>query len=101
MNMTRTIAAVLSLAALSAVGAAQTAVDKAIPPYKAAKGVSGKIKVAGSDSMAEEVAHWQQGFKVFYPAVITEAEGKGSGSAPPALTEGTAQFGAMSRDLKS
>ena len=75
MNMTRTIAAVLSLAALSAVGAAQTAVDKAIPPYKAAKGVSGKIKVAGSDSMAEEVAHWQQGFKVFYPAVITEAIG--------------------------
>ncbi|MFM7414123.1 MAG: substrate-binding domain-containing protein, partial [Planctomycetota bacterium] len=41
-----------------------------------------------------------EGFKKFYPGVGEGIEGKGSASAPPALTEGTCTFGPMSRDWK-
>jgi hypothetical protein len=36
------------------------------------------------------VALWAEGFKKSYPSVQEGIEGKGSASAPPALTEGTA-----------
>ena len=47
------------------------------------------------------VALWAEGFKKFYPAVREGIEGKGSASAPPALTEGTSTFGPMSRPWKA
>ena len=43
---------------------------------------------------------WAEGFKKAYPNVKLEIEGKGSATAPPALIEGTAQFGPMSRPMK-
>jgi phosphate transport system substrate-binding protein len=43
---------------------------------------------------------WAEGFKKQYPAVSIEIEGKGSSTAPPALIEGTATFGPMSRTMK-
>jgi phosphate transport system substrate-binding protein len=43
---------------------------------------------------------WQEGFRKFYPNVKIEIEGKGSSSAPPALIEGSAAFGPMSREMK-
>ncbi|MEZ4388608.1 MAG: phosphate ABC transporter substrate-binding protein [Candidatus Krumholzibacteriia bacterium] len=36
-----------------------------------------------------------------YPSVQVEIEGKGSSTAPPALIEGTSNFGPMSRPMKS
>src|SRR5262249_17041039 len=36
----------------------------------------------------------------FYPAVQLSVQGKGSGTAPTALIEGTAHFGPMSREMK-
>ncbi len=72
-----------------------------LPAYTAASGVSGTIKFAGSDSMVNLDTYWCQGFRKFYPNVQAEVEGKGSATAPPALTAGTANFGAMSRPMKA
>ena len=44
---------------------------------------------------------WLEGFRKYYPSVTIQVEGKGSSTAPPALIEGTAQFGPMSRPMKA
>ena len=79
---------------------AQVAVDAGLPDYKAVQGVSGTIKGIGSDTMNNMMALWAEGFKKMYPNVQVEIEGKGSSTAPPALIEGTATFGPMSRSMK-
>jgi phosphate transport system substrate-binding protein len=85
----------------STVASAQSVVvDSLLPEYKAVQGVSGTIKSIGSDTMNNVMAHWGEAFKKFYPNVKIEVEGKGSSTAPPALTEGTSQFGPMSREMK-
>jgi phosphate transport system substrate-binding protein len=76
-------------------------VDPKIPSYKPAEGVSGTIKSVGSDTMNNLMALWRDEFLRFYPGVTIEVEGKGSGTAPPALIEGTATFGPMSRPIKA
>jgi phosphate transport system substrate-binding protein len=82
--------------------AQSTKVDSALPDYKGgASGVSGSIKSVGSDTILNLMTDWAQSFKKMYPNVTTEVEGKGSGTAPPALTEGLAQFGPMSRPMKA
>ncbi len=75
-------------------------VDPKLPSYKVVAGVSGKLKSIGSDTMNNEMTYWAEGFVRFYPNVQAEIEGKGSTTAPPALIEGTAQFGPMSRAMK-
>jgi phosphate transport system substrate-binding protein len=76
-------------------------IDPALQPYQKVAGeVAGSLKFVGSDTMNNLVALWAEGFKKFYPGVREAIEGKGSASAPPALTEGTATFGPMSRDWK-
>jgi phosphate transport system substrate-binding protein len=46
------------------------------------------------------VTLWAEDFRKVYPNVQVEIEGKGSSTAPPALVEGTATFGPMSRTMK-
>ncbi|MGH7163850.1 MAG: PstS family phosphate ABC transporter substrate-binding protein [Planctomycetota bacterium] len=75
-------------------------VDPALAKYTPVKGVSGNIKSIGSDSMNNLMTLWAEGFKTMYPNVQIEIEGKGSSTAPPALMEGTATFGPMSREMK-
>ena len=76
-------------------------IDPALKPYAKVGGeVAGSLKCVGSDTMNNLVALWAEGFKKSYPSVQEGIEGKGSASAPPALTEGTATFGPMSRDWK-
>jgi len=76
-------------------------IDPLIPSYKAVEGVSGSIKSIGSDTMNNLMALWRDEFLRFYPGVTVEVDGKGSNTAPPALTEGTAAFGPMSRPMKA
>lgn len=76
-------------------------VDASIPDYKAVQGITGTVKSIGSDSMINLMTAWSEDFKRFYPSVQTEIEGKGSGTAPPALIENQAQFGPMSRPMKA
>lgn len=80
--------------------AQQVKVDPKIPAYKPAKGVSGTIKSVGSDTMNNLMTYWSEGFRKHYPNVKVEIEGKGSGTAMPAMIEGTANFGPMSRSPK-
>jgi phosphate transport system substrate-binding protein len=77
-------------------------VDAGLPEYHkiGAADMSGTIKSVGSDTMNNLMTLWGEGFKKEYPSVTIEIEGKGSGTAGPALIEGTATFGPMSRDLK-
>ncbi|MFM9024991.1 MAG: PstS family phosphate ABC transporter substrate-binding protein [Planctomycetaceae bacterium] len=90
----------MAAAACAAVAVAQDS-DPALATYEKAPGeVAGALKFVGSDTMNNLVALWAEGFKKVYPGVREAIEGKGSASAPPALTEGTATFGPMSRDWK-
>jgi phosphate transport system substrate-binding protein len=92
--------AFLTLALLAAPALAQVAVDPAFTAYKSVSGVSGSLKSIGSDSLNNLMTLWSEGFRAQYPSVKIEIEGKGSSTAPPALIEGTAQFGPMSRPMK-
>jgi phosphate transport system substrate-binding protein len=77
-----------------------TSVDPALKAYAKVSGVSGMIKSVGSDTMNNMMALWAEGFRTFYPNVQVEIEGKGSGTAPPALISGQSTFGPMSRKIK-
>ncbi|MBM3547531.1 MAG: phosphate ABC transporter substrate-binding protein [Alphaproteobacteria bacterium] len=98
-NSLRLAAAALALAALPLAVQAQ-ALDPKLPEYKPVSGVSGNLKSIGSDSLNNLMTLWAEGFRARYPNVQIEIEGKGSGTAPPALIAGTAQFGPMSRPMK-
>ncbi|HMP88611.1 MAG TPA: phosphate ABC transporter substrate-binding protein [Kiritimatiellia bacterium] len=76
-------------------------VDPNLPEYTRVEGVSGNLNSIGSDSLNNLMALWAEGFRAFYPNVNIQIEGKGSSTAPPALIEGTAQLGPMSRPMKS
>ena len=92
----------LAVAITAAVAATAAVVaDTAFPAYKKAGAVAGSLKSIGSDTMNNEMALWAEGFRGFHPEVKIEVEGKGSSTAPPALIAGTANFGPMSRAMKS
>ncbi|MHC4952765.1 MAG: PstS family phosphate ABC transporter substrate-binding protein [Planctomycetota bacterium] len=88
------------LVAATVVGASSL-VDKNLPSYKPTSGVSGNIKSEGSDTMNNLMTLWAEGYKKIYPSVAVEIVGKGSSTAPPALTNNTSTFGPMSRRMKS
>src|SRR3990172_3493489 len=75
-------------------------VDQSLPAYEPVSGISGSISSIGSDTLNNLMTFWAEGFKARYPNVKIQIEGKGSSTAPPALIEGTAQFGPMSRQMK-
>lgn len=91
-------AAALNLAAAAA-GAAE--VDPDLPAYETSSGVSGNVTSVGSDTLANLMTLWAEGFKRFYPSVNVQIQAAGSSTAPPALTEGTSNLGPMSRRMKS
>jgi phosphate transport system substrate-binding protein len=75
-------------------------VDPKIPQYTKVSGVSGSLSSVGSDTLNNLMTLWAEAFKKQYPNVRIQIEGKGSSTAPPALIEGTAQLGPMSRQMK-
>jgi phosphate transport system substrate-binding protein len=95
-------ASLLTSPLITGQAAAQDAVkiDPAIPPYKAVSGISGNLNSIGSDTLNNLMTLWAEGFKKVYPNVNIQIEGKGSSTAPPALIEGTAQLGPMSRPMR-
>ncbi|MBU2977636.1 phosphate ABC transporter substrate-binding protein [Alteromonas sp. C1M14] len=72
----------------------------AVPEYQRVPGVAGKITSVGSDTLANLMALWSQEFQHLYPQVKFQVQASGSSTAPPALTEGTATIGPMSRAMK-
>lgn len=77
------------------------ALDPALPEYQRVGGVSGNLNSVGSDTLNNLMTLWAEGFQAVYPNVKIQIEGKGSSTAPPALIEGTAQLGPMSRAMKA
>jgi phosphate transport system substrate-binding protein len=76
-------------------------VDASIPGYSKTSGVSGNLNSVGSDTLANLMTLWAEGFQKQYPNVKIQIEAKGSSTAPPALIAGTSQIGPMSREMKS
>jgi len=89
-------------AALFLAGSAVAApkIDAGIPTYSKASGVSGNLSSVGSDTLANLMTLWAEGFKSEYPNVNIQIQAAGSSTAPPALTEGTSNLGPMSRKMK-
>lgn len=99
MKMKFTALTALTVSAFSLLNA-QMQVDPALPEYTPVAGISGSLKSVGSDSMNNMMTLWAEGFLRMYPNVQVEIEGKGSGTAPPAMIAGTAAFGPMSREMR-
>lgn len=85
---------------MSQQAAAGAEIDPALPDYSKASGVSGNLSSVGSDTLANLMTLWAEEFKRVYPNVNIQIQAAGSSTAPPALTEGTANLGPMSRKMK-
>jgi len=102
-SMKRIIAAAgvaLSVASVSSVAVAAAKVDEGLVDYQKSSGVSGNLSSVGSDTLANLMTLWTEEFKRAYPNVNIQVQAAGSSTAPPALTEGTSNFGPMSRKMK-
>lgn len=91
---------IAGLFVLPAVNAQESHLDPKLPEYKSVSGVNGNLNSIGSDTLNNLMTLWAEGFKKSYPNINIQIEGKGSSTAPPALIEGTAQLGPMSRLMK-
>ena len=100
MKLKRLMAALTFVAAGVATANAMAAVDPAIPTYTKTTGVSGNLSSVGSDTLANLMTLWAEAYKKEYPNVNIQIQAAGSSTAPPALTEGTANLGPMSRKMK-
>lgn len=80
---------------------ADSKLDPSLPTYTRTSGVSGNLSSVGSDTLANLMTLWAEEFKRVYPNVNVQIQAAGSSTAPPALTEGTSNFGPMSRKMKS
>ncbi|WJG11328.1 phosphate ABC transporter substrate-binding protein [Aliiglaciecola sp. LCG003] len=69
--------------------------------YQKQPGVAGSITSVGSDTLANLMTSWSVEFRRLYPQVKFQIQASGSSTAPPALTEGTANIGPMSREMKT
>ncbi|QKK02212.1 MAG: phosphate ABC transporter substrate-binding protein PstS family protein [Pseudomonadota bacterium] len=79
----------------------QGEVDPDLPDYEPVSGISGNLSSIGSDTLNNLMTLWAEEFQNYYPNVNIQIQGAGSSTAPPALTEGTANFGPMSRPMRS
>lgn len=90
------VAAALGLSA----GAASAQVDSKLPDYQRVAGISGNLTSIGSDTLNNLMTLWAEEFAKFYPNVNIQIQGAGTSTAPPALVEGTSNFGPMSRSMR-
>ncbi|MDG1581311.1 phosphate ABC transporter substrate-binding protein PstS family protein [Pseudomonas sp. GOM6] len=100
MKLKRLMAALTFAAAGVSAASAVAAIDPALPTYEKTSGVSGNLSSVGSDSLANLMTLWAEEYKKQYPNVNIQIQAAGSSTAPPALTEGTANLGPMSRAMK-
>ena len=65
--------------------------------YEKSAEVSGTVISIGSDTLANLMNFWSEGFKKLHPNVTFQIEAKGSATAPPALTAGQVAAGTRCR----
>jgi phosphate transport system substrate-binding protein len=75
------------------------AVDPRIPSYKPVKGIAGTLKGVESNTVNQITDRWIKGFTSIYPNVHISVDIGGSGQAGPRLTNGTADFGFIAREM--
>jgi len=100
MNLFKKVAIAAAVSTFSLGAFAEAKVDQDLPTYKKTSGVSGNLSSVGSDTLANLMTLWAEEFKRQYPNVNIQIQAAGSSTAPPALTEGTSNFGPMSRMMK-
>jgi phosphate transport system substrate-binding protein len=74
-------------------------VDRAIPLYVPVKGLSGMLKGVESNTVTVVQQKWIDGFTKIYPQVKISVDIGGSGQGGPRLTNGTADFAFIAREL--
>ena len=84
-----------------ATGAHSLDLDPHLPAYQPVATDSAQIKSVGSDTLGDLMRSWADEFAKLNPNVKIEVESKGSSTAPPALLDGAAQLGPMSRPMRS
>jgi phosphate transport system substrate-binding protein len=94
------LSAILVALSLSMPVMAEDKIDAGLADYAKSSGVSGTISSVGSDTLANLMTFWAEEFKRLYPNVNVQIQAAGSSTAPPALSEGTSNFGPMSRMMK-
>ncbi len=99
--MFKRISQLIVCAAISWNVSAEVGVDPELPSYEPVSGISGNLSSIGSDTLNNLMTLWAEEFQNFYPNVNIQIQGAGSSTAPPAVTEGTANFGPMSRLMRS
>ena len=92
--------AAVAMTATCLTASASDLLDKDLPVYQKASGVSGNLSSVGSDTLANLMTLWAEEFKRLYPNVNIQIQAAGSSTAPPALSEGTSNIGPMSRKMK-
>ncbi|SJM94177.1 PstS family phosphate ABC transporter substrate-binding protein [Crenothrix polyspora] len=100
---TKGLIAAISLASgliMAGSASAVQTVDAGLPDYQKASGISGNLSSVGSDTLANLMTLWAESFNREYPNVNIQIQAAGSSTAPPALTEATANLGPMSREMK-
>ena len=102
MKLTRgVIGLIAGLSGSIGVAQADVKVDAAVAEYQSVSGVSGNLSSIGSDTLANLMTFWAEEFKRQYPSVNIQIQAAGSSTAPPALSNGIANIGPMSRKMKS
>ncbi|KZN52000.1 phosphate ABC transporter substrate-binding protein [Pseudoalteromonas luteoviolacea] len=97
----KSLVAAMGVAVTTLVSTQVSALDKNLQEYNKTSGISGNFSSVGSDTLANMMTFWAEEYKRIYPNVNIQIQAAGSSTAPPALTEATANFGPMSRKMKS
>lgn len=100
MKLRNAFAAVAVAVSTLAGTAIASGVDPDLPSYERVGGISGNISSIGSDTLNNLMTLWAEEYNKFYPNVRVQIQGAGSSTAPPAMIEGTANMGPMSRAMR-
>lgn len=79
---------------------ADSAKPNQLHSYHKTSDIGGSLLSVGSDTLAGMTTLWAEEFKGYYPNINAQVQASGSSTAPPALIEGTAQLGPMSRAMR-
>ena len=74
---------------------------ESLPAYERVSDLEGTLSSIGSDTLNSLMTHWAEAFRRMYPKVQFQIDGSGSATAPPAIGQGIAQLGPISRKMRS
>jgi phosphate transport system substrate-binding protein len=78
----------------------RSSVDPALADFRQGAAVSGVVRSVGSSTLSNLLFRWSAEFRRLYPEVEMHVIGGGSETALPALIEGRADLGPMSRPMR-